>query len=97
MKVNVEYLANFRLITGKNREEIRLNEGCSLDELVKKLNSMYGREFCRTLLDPEGNLKPYMMLIVNNREIYPSMQIKLRDIKLKDGDSVAFLPPLSGG
>jgi len=97
MKVNVEYLANFRLITGKNREKITLNKGCSLDELVKKLNTMYGREFCRTLLDHEGNLKPYMMLIVNNREIYPSMQIKLTEIKLRDGDSVAFLPPLSGG
>jgi len=97
MKVNVEYLANFRLITGKNREKITLNEGCSLDELVKKLKTMYGREFRRTLLNPEGDLKPYMMLIVNNREIYPSMQIKLSDIKLRDGDKVAFLPPLAGG
>ena len=83
MKVYVKYLAAVSDYTGVDEEVIELGDGATLNDLLSLIR------------DRHPNIRrieerfPLLILVngVNSR----------LDLKLRDGDRVALLPPVSGG
>ena len=91
MTVRIQASPNFRRIIGEV-SVIELKEDALLDDLLAKLGEMAGSE-------RKGFIGPYkagaaeLQVLVNGRSINTLDQ----SIKLKDGDTVAFFTPLTGG
>lgn len=92
MNVEVLYFAEFKDITGREKEDVELVNN-SLKELINILLSKYN---IRNLLWDEKiqNIHNNISLIINNKAIHDKNPLL---IELKEGDSIAFLTPVSGG
>jgi len=92
VSVEVLYFAEFKVITGKEREEIILSE-FTLEGLLKILFKKYK---IRNLIWDEKNhkIQNLISIIINNQAIHeknPSL------VNLNNNDTIAFLMPVSGG
>jgi molybdopterin converting factor subunit 1 len=81
MRVKLLYFASFRDAAGRQEEERELSEGARVRELWTDL----GREI------PVFGRFPTMPPAAVNREYVAA------DTVLREGDEVAFLPPVAGG
>ncbi|MFX1387642.1 MAG: MoaD/ThiS family protein [Promethearchaeota archaeon] len=93
MKVQVLYFADFKDITGKDKEYFDLKKN-GLIELVYLLLEKY--ELFKNLIWDEENqsLKSIISLAVNDNLVNKKKQLSL---SFSEGDRVAFLLPVSGG
>ncbi|MFX1344947.1 MAG: MoaD/ThiS family protein [Promethearchaeota archaeon] len=94
MIVEVLYFAEFKDITGKEREKFELSNS-HLKELIKLLSEKYGERIHNLIWDDHiQKIHNLISIIINNQPIHekdPSV------INLNDGDIIAFLMPVSGG
>jgi MoaD family protein len=94
MIVEVLYFAEFKDITGKEKEKFKLNNN-RLKDLIDLLVEKYGKKIQNLIWDENTQiLQSLISTIINNQAIHekdPSL------INLDDGDTVAFLMPVSGG
>jgi molybdopterin synthase sulfur carrier subunit len=81
MKVRVKYFSIHRDMTDKTEEEIQLDQGATLKDLLDRLIESYSR-----LKDA----KDYTVISINGN-------FAEEKSKLKDGDVVALFPPVGGG
>jgi molybdopterin synthase catalytic subunit len=81
MKVNVLFFGITRDLTGFAQEQVELPEGENLDGLWRRLETRFPRL---------GSIADSLLVAVNQ-------EIAKRPTPLRDGDEVAFLPPVSGG
>lgn len=81
MKIRVRFFASLRDIVGRREVVLELPEGVTASELLQRFAGEHPR--LQALL-------PSLLLAVN-REYVESTQL------LRDGDEVAFIPPVSGG
>ena len=81
LTVRVRYFAGHRDIAGRSEEEVRLEEGATVGTLWEYLVQAYPR-----LAGYAGRL----LYAVNQQFADPATS-------LRDGDEVAFIPPVSGG
>ncbi|WP_456383059.1 molybdopterin converting factor subunit 1 [Persephonella sp.] len=81
MKVNLLYFSSIKDRLGKSREEVELPDGSKVSDLYKLLEEKYP-QIAESL--------PSVMFAVN--EEYAD-----RNTQLKEGDTVALIPPVSGG
>ena len=81
MKVTVKYFSIHRDMTGKTEEEIQLDQGATLKDLLDRLIESYSR-----LKDA----KDYTVISINGN-------FAEEKSKLKEGDVVALFPPVGGG
>ncbi len=96
MKVKVKYFTTLRELAGSSEEEIELRNGETLEDLIDKIASRYGRE-----------AQEYLYSKKEKREIDPSIYFLINGVnyrtlsglktKLKDGDIIAIIPPIGGG
>jgi len=93
MKVEMLYFANFKDITGKNREFIELKEN-TVEGLTSKIVCKYN--LVKNLIwdNDTKNLKGNISIVINDKMITDKNKGKK---KLLDGDKVAFLLPFAGG
>ncbi len=92
MTVEILYFAEIRDITGKEKE--KFDDLQNLEELLQLLFKKYNtlKPFLRD--EKSQKIHNIISVIINNQPIHerdPSL------IQLKDGDTVAFLLPVSGG
>jgi len=92
MEIEVLYFAEFKTITGKEREKFKLSNS-TLEGLLRLLFEKYN---VRDLIWDEKNQKIHSLIsiIINSQAIHekdPSL------INLNDRDTIAFLLPVSGG
>lgn len=92
MFVEILYFAEIKDITGKEKERFEIVH--NLEELLQILFKKYNT--LQNLLWDENsqNMHNIISVIINNQSIHekdPSL------IQLNDGDTVAFLLPVSGG
>jgi len=80
--VKIRLFANFREIVGRDEVEI---EARTVVELLKKLSEIYPE--LGQFISKEG----YVQIFVNLKRISDL------NMKLNDNDTVAILPPVSGG
>ncbi|UCD00418.1 MAG: MoaD/ThiS family protein [Promethearchaeota archaeon] len=92
MIVEVLYFAEFKDITSKEKEKFEINDnmGDLLDLLLKKYEPL------QHLIWDEKTQKIHNLIsiIINNQAIHEKNPLR---INLKDGDTIAFLLPVSGG
>lgn len=92
MIIEVLYFAEFKDITGKEKEKFDLS-GSTLEGLLSLLFDKY--ELKKLIWDEKNQeIHSLISIIINNQAIHkkdPSL------INLKDGDIIAFLLPVSGG
>lgn len=81
MKVTVKLYASFREIVGAKEEEIDVDDGMTVKDLLER----YIERFPQI-----GRYRDHIILSVNKEYGHPSR-------KLRNGDEVSFLPPVSGG
>ncbi|MFX1418787.1 MAG: MoaD/ThiS family protein [Promethearchaeota archaeon] len=92
MIVEVLYFAEFKDITGKEKEKFELSD----KNILGLLNLLFEKYNLRSIIWDEKNQKIHNLIsiIINSQSIYekdPSL------ISLNDGDTIAFLLPVSGG
>ncbi len=93
MKVEILYFADFKDITGKDREFLELKEN-TIEGLTSKIFSKYNPIKNLIWDDEIKNLKGNISIVINDKLITDKNKgIK----KLIDGDKVAFLLPFAGG
>ena len=81
MRVKVKLFASFREIVGKKEEEIEIDEGTTVKQLLEK----YIERFPSL-----ERYKDHIILSVNR-------EYGAAGLELREGDEVSFLPPVSGG
>jgi molybdopterin synthase sulfur carrier subunit len=94
MKVEVRFFTSLREITGKKVEEVQLQRSITVEELLTGFSKKYGREFMESLYDEEGKVHSYLSILVNGKSINVLQGL---DTELKEGDTIAILPPVGGG
>jgi|Deesub1362A_J573_1020465.scaffolds.fasta_scaffold00612_20 molybdopterin synthase sulfur carrier subunit len=94
MKVKVLYYATFRQMTGCKAEDIEFNEAPKVKDLIYLLFQKYGGDFRKALVNSEGEVKDFIKILVNGRNID---FLEGLDTLLDDGDRVYFFPPVAGG
>ncbi|MFX1280452.1 MAG: MoaD/ThiS family protein [Promethearchaeota archaeon] len=94
MIVEVLYFAEFKDITGKEKEKFELSSN-HLKDLISLLIQKYGDKLRNIILDKNSQfIHNLISTIINNHAILERNPLY---INLKDGDSIAFLMPVSGG
>ncbi|MFX1496674.1 MAG: MoaD/ThiS family protein [Promethearchaeota archaeon] len=92
MIIQVLYFAEFKDITGKEKEEFDV----SGDNLQGLLNLLFEKYNLENLIWDEKIQKIHdlISIIINNQTVQEKNPLLIR---LKNGDKVAFLLPVSGG
>jgi MoaD family protein len=93
MTIEVLYFAEFKDITRKSKEEFEI-EGKTVGNLVSLLLKEYPR--LKDVLWDEKNQEIHsnISVVINKNPIHKKDPYS---VKLSDGDTVAFLLPVSGG
>ena len=94
MKIKVGYLGPVTLIVKKREEELEVSSMANIDELLRKLSNLYGKQFENEVLQDDGNIRTGMAVTVNGKVIG---QLDGMRTKLKMGDTIALLPLVLGG
>ena len=81
MRVRARFFAAYRELTGASHTEVDLPEGATVSDLIDTL---------RTREPSFSALPPRPAVAVNLEYAHP-------DTGLRDGDEVAFIPPVAGG
>lgn len=81
MRVQARFFAAYRELTGASRADVDLPEGATVADLIDTLREQ-GPSF--------GALPPKPTVAVN-------LQYAPPETGLRDGDEVAFIPPVAGG
>lgn len=93
MKIEILYFADFKDITGIDREFLELNEN-SIEGLTSQILSKYNTMQNLIWDDNIKSLKKNISIVINDHMVNEK---NARKLKLKDGDKVAFLLPFAGG
>lgn len=92
MKVRVRAFAQFREIIG-NDIIVELPEKADLYTLLRFL-SKENSDVKDALFDPAGNLRKYVILMVNRRRVDHD---RILGLNLAENDEIAIFPPVAGG
>ena len=95
MQVKVHYISLVKSYTSKSQEEITLNEGANLSELLDTIAGNYGKQFTTEVYDPnKKEMKQTFVAMVNG-----ILMEQLQGMKtpLKNGDSVILMSLMTGG
>jgi len=92
MKVVVEYMLKFKDITGRDFEELVLDDDLTVGELLTFLKKRYGERFEREFLNPSGDQIGGNVLALLNGESVTDLKTKL-----KDGDRLTLTYVAFGG
>jgi MoaD family protein len=94
MKVKVRALFQVKELLGTSELIVNLNDGSTIEDLLRLLESRYGENFRNMVYNPLEGVKPTIMILVNGRQIQFIGGIKTR---LAEGDTVSLIPPAGGG
>lgn len=94
-KVHVKFFASVREAAGFPEDEVELNEGATLLDLIDLLVERYGVELKNQLIDSSGNKpSPHIQYLIDGEN---SRQRGGYGIKIQPGSEIAILPPVGGG
>jgi MoaD family protein len=94
MKVKVRYFTLLREIAGRNEEGVELDAPSEVKCFLQKLARKYGKEFERFVFGENGELKRYLIFVLNGKALSES---EVSAATLKDGDELSIMPVAGGG
>ncbi|MHA1317707.1 MAG: MoaD family protein [Candidatus Heimdallarchaeaceae archaeon] len=89
--ITVLFYSKIKQLIGQRKMDLNSD---SIEDLLQKLFSLFGRCLFDELMLDEGVIKPQWRIIVNGRNINLLHGLST---KLKDGDLVAIVPAIAGG
>ncbi|MCQ5376760.1 MAG: MoaD family protein [Candidatus Methanomethylicia archaeon] len=92
MKVKAEFYADLREVAGGAALEIEF-AGETVMDLVMRIDDLCGGGFKERVVEGD-QIKPMVKIFVNGRDV---RGLKGLETSLRDGDNVAFFPPVAGG
>lgn len=92
MKVTLNYMGQLRYLSGKDSEQIDCAGGRSLSEMLTEVSKAYDQRFVDVIFDSAGDLRPSLMIVVNDKTADKELTQSL-----SDGDSVTLLTAIAGG
>ncbi len=95
MQVNVHYISLVKSYTNKSREEITLNEGASMEQLLNQIANSYGKQFKEEVYDPEKKEMQSTFVAMINGVLID--QLKGTSTPLKNGDNIILMALMTGG
>ena len=90
--VTVKAFADFRELLGPE-VVLSIAEGETVRGLLQTLSQRHAA-FLAKILEADGQLKPYISILENGRNIDSLDNL---DTRLEEGDIIAIFPPLAGG
>ncbi len=94
MKIEVKFFTSLREITGKKVDEVQSPSAITVEELLTRISEKYGKEFKEYLYNKKGKVQRHLVILVNGKSINV---LQGSETELKEGDTVAILPPVGGG
>jgi molybdopterin synthase sulfur carrier subunit len=94
MKVEVKFFTSLREITGRKLEEVQFQGVLTVGELLTQLSVKYSKKFREYIYDKKGEIHGHLSILVNGKSINVLQGL---DTELKEGDTIAILPPVGGG
>ena len=95
MKVTVKFFALVRELTGKREEIVELDEQATVGALLARLVEEHGVKFREYIFDPVSNEpRGHLQFLMDGRNVALMQGL---DTVLKEGASLAILPPVGGG
>jgi len=95
MKVKVKFFALVRELSGRKEEVVDLDDQATVRTLLDKLVAEHGTKFRDYIFDPASNEpKGHVQFLMDGRNITLMQGL---DTTLKEGTSLAILPPVGGG
>jgi len=91
LKVTVRFFAYFRDLFKGRVEQIELQSGSSMGDLLNLLCDSPRR---REQIFDGGEIKPHMLVLKNGRHI---RHLGGLETKLDEGDAIVIIPPVGGG
>jgi molybdopterin synthase sulfur carrier subunit len=94
--LTIKFFAALRDITGRREQELELGKsGATVRAVLNKLSTKYGKNFREYIFDQrEKTIRPQISIMINGQGLKNPESLNAR---LKDGDIMAILPPISGG
>jgi molybdopterin synthase sulfur carrier subunit len=93
IKVTIKFFTTLREIVGKREEQLSLPTQATLKDAIAELSRRYGARFTDYALE-KGEIKPPLQILINGRNMG---LLQRMETMLKEGDTVAILPPTGGG
>jgi MoaD family protein len=95
LNVRVQYFGYIKNLLNKKEDQIELNAGASLSDLLNKLAGVHGAAFRKDVYEPGlSDVKTGFSVAVNGVFIG---QLGGLDAKLADGDTVMLMSLVTGG
>ena len=95
MMVKVQYLGFIKNLINRSQDELELEDGASLSELLNKIVGIYGTPFRKEVYEKGlSDVKTGFVVTVNG---ILSGQLSGVDTQLNSGDNVILMSLMSGG
>lgn len=94
VKVRLRLFTFLREALGKSMVELVFDSEPTVIEVLKAMDNKYGKAFSSHVFDEFGVLYDHINLLINGVSVTSLDGLKT---KLKEGDTLAILPPVSGG
>ena len=92
MNITINYLSQFKQLTGKDSEERTFADGIVLFELLTKVADGYDEKLSQYLFEDGNSLRKSLVILINGSVIALESPPKL-----SDGDEITLLNPVGGG
>ena len=94
MKVKVQYFASVRELVNLREETVDVPAGTNVRNLLGLLTAKHGDRLKEYLLDEAGNPREYLQFLLNEKSISQTDGFLTL---LRDGSTLAIIPPVGGG
>jgi MoaD family protein len=94
LKVKIQYFASVRELVNLREETIDVPAGTNMRNLLDLLAAKHGDKLKEYLLDDTGNPREYLQFLLNEKSI---SQTDGFFTLLRDGNTLAIIPPVGGG
>ncbi len=93
MKVNVKFYATIKNIAGTAQTTVDTESG-TVGDVISALGTRYGDRFREEILNPDGNLRQNVKVLINGLNID---KIAPLQNQVKEGDTLHIFPPILAG
>jgi MoaD family protein len=96
LALTIKFFAALRDITGKREQSIELGRGeATVEEVLDELSKQYGKNFKEYVYEAKSKaIRSQISIMVNGQSLRNPESLAAR---VKNGDTIAILPPISGG
>lgn len=92
MKIVVHYTTQLRRALDRDQDEVSLDKGATVSQLLDRLAQSHPQAFAQFVIDPQGQLRPNMIVSVDDQQV-----VEPHAYVLNDGATVTLLSAISGG